>query len=242
MKVIAVGTMCSWTIELSTSFIINDEIIFDTPQGSFKTIYNKYDLSNIKYIIISHFHSDHFMDIHLILEILRKTEQKITIIAPKGCKERLLSMFKLVEVSYLEDYVNNFVTFIDCENQKTITISSYKIKMYKMEHKNLDAYGFIIEYDGIKVGFSGDSCACNSLIKILRKSDVAFIDCASLERNNKHLCIDEFLKLKEEYKNVKIYPIHLTHKVENILKGKTELLNQGQILNITKKDDEIIVN
>ena len=241
MKVTAVGTMCSWTIELSTSFIINDEIIFDTPQGSFKTIYNNYDLSNIKFIIISHFHSDHFMDIHLILEILRKTEQNITIIAPKGCKERLFTMFKIVEVSYLEDYVNNFVTFIECENGKTINLSPYKIKIYKMEHKNLDAYGFVIENDGVKIGFSGDSCACNSLIKILRKSDVAFIDCASLEQNNKHLSIDEFLKLKEEYKNVKLYPIHLTHKVKNILEEKTELINQGQTLNIIK-DDKIVIN
>ena len=88
MKIDVVGSMCTWTKKLSTSYIINDEILFDTPQGTFKTLFEDYDILKTNYIIISHFHSDHFMDIHLVMDYLyHHTKKKITIIAPKGCRE-----------------------------------------------------------------------------------------------------------------------------------------------------------
>ena len=212
MKIDVVGSMCTWTKKLSTSFIINDELIFDAPQGSFKTLYNDYDLLKTKIIIISHFHSDHFLDLHLIIDVIyyNNTDKNITIIAPKGCRERLSQLFKLIEVSHLEDALINRIKFIECENNKIVKIEGYKIKMFKMLHGNLDAYGFRVEKDGVAVGFSGDSAMCNNVRKIISKSKAAFIDCAQTKINNKHLCVNEITELINEYPNCKIYPIHLS--------------------------------
>ena len=109
MKIDVVGSKCTWVKDLSTSYIINDEILFDVPQGSFKTLLNDYDLKKIKVVIISHFHSDHFGDIHLVLDVLSRTKQKITIIAPRTCKERLIEMFKIFEVRFLESYIDTYL-------------------------------------------------------------------------------------------------------------------------------------
>ena len=38
MKVLAVGTGCTWFERNNTSFIIDDKILFDTPSGSYKDI------------------------------------------------------------------------------------------------------------------------------------------------------------------------------------------------------------
>ena len=112
MKIDVVGCGCTWTRQLSTSFIINDEILFDTPQGSFKTLLHNYNLSKINYIFISHFHSDHFLDLHLVLDYIfnHYPDKKLTIFAPAGCCERLCGLFRLIEVAYLEEVLRHAST------------------------------------------------------------------------------------------------------------------------------------
>lgn len=235
MKVTIVGNMCTWTKELSTSYILNDDMLIDLPQGSFKTLYNDYDLNKIDYLLITHFHSDHFADIHLLLDIFFKRfdNKKLTILAPKGCKERIVQMLKLFEVGYIEKYLDDSVTFLDITDRATYKLSPYKIKAFKMQHKSLDAYGFIISDGKVKVGFSGDSIMCNSVHKILKHSLVAFIDSASVEPNNSHLTVKEVEDLSKEYSEVKIYPVHLSYKSqEELEKTGLEKTYPGQVVEI----------
>ena len=234
MKIDVVGSMCTWTKKLSTSFIINDEIIFDVPQGTFKTLFVDYDILKTKIIIISHFHSDHFMDLHLVLDyIYHHTDNRITLIAPKGCKERLSQLFKIIEIPYLEDMIVNRVDFIDCENNKIVKTNGYKIKIFKMQHINLDSYGFTIEKDGVNIGFSGDSAMCNNIRKIVAKSNAAFIDCAQTKINNKHLSAQEIKGLTDEFPDCKIYPVHLSiFSIEELKKLKIPFPEQGQIIEV----------
>ena len=228
MKIDVVGSKCTWVKDLSTSYIINDEILFDVPQGSFKTLLNDYDLKKIKVVIISHFHSDHFGDIHLVLDVLSRTKQKITIIAPRTCKERLIEMFKIFEVRFLESYISNYVDFIEEENNKIIKIEGYKIKCFKMEHIDVDSFGFTIEKDDKIIGFSGDTCMCNNVRKILKKSQIAFVDSSHLAVNNKHLCVGEVNLLAQEFPSCKIYAVHLSSPAEKELKENTNLYHPCQ--------------
>ena len=235
MKIDLVGSMCTWTKELSTSFIINDEILLDVPQGSFKTLRYKYDLSKIKYIVFTHFHSDHFLDIHLVLEVFKQhyKDKKITILAPKTCKERLLQLFKIIETDYLLDYVNNNITFIDCENEKTIQLGDYNITPYLMLHGKVTDYGYTIEQNKKTIGFSGDTSMCDNLHKILKNSKVAFIDCASTSKNDKHLSVEEFCNLQKQYSNTKMYPIHTHYPSKELLqKSGVETLKDQDIVKL----------
>lgn len=219
MKIDVVGSMCTWTKELSTSFIINDEILFDVPQGSFKTLLHNYDLSKIKYVIISHFHSDHFLDLHLIIDKLLQQDpsRTLTIIAPKGCKERLCALFRIIETSYLELTISERASFIECQNNKRFKLGDYAFKTYKMLHGHLDAYGFSIEQNGVKVGFSGDTAMCNNVRKLIKSSNTCFIDSANIIENNKHLSVNEIISLKEEFSDCTIHPVHLSQKSKEVL-------------------------
>ncbi len=234
MKIDVVGSMCTWVLDLSTSYIINDEFLFDAPQGSFKTLMNVYDLSKIKYIIISHFHSDHFMDLHLVIDFIahHSNVPKIKIIAPKGCKERLITLFRLIEISYLEEELNKKYEFIDAENNKIIKFDGYKIKCFKMLHNNLDSFGFLIEKDGVCVGFSGDTANCNNVRKIISKSKAVFIDTSNVAQNNKHLSIGEVATLANEFTDCKFYAIHLSVYSLNELKNHPALYHpkQGEVI------------
>lgn len=230
MKIDVVGRMCTWVKELSTSYIINDEIIFDTPSASFKTLLTEYNLKNIKYIIISHFHNDHFADLHLVLKyIFFHTKNNLTIIAPQGCKERLIGLIKIFEMGYLQNFIEERVNFIDCENNKIIKLDDYKIKCFKMQHGILDAYGFLIENGGKTVGFTGDSAMCNNVRKILKKSQIAFVDSSNVAVDNKHLCVGEVNELSKEFVDCKIIAVHLSkHSLAEIKNYDLTYAKQGE--------------
>lgn len=233
MKIDIVGCHCTWQKELSTSFIIDDIIAVDTPQESFKTLLVDYDISKLKYIFITHFHSDHFMALHLVVEVLYKRGIKdVTIIGPKGIKEKLAGVVKIVEADHLVNYVQDDIKYIECENNKRIKLGPYKIKMFKMFHPPIDAYGFTIQKENVVAGFSGDTALCNNLIKIIKASNIAFVDCSGVDKNKKHLSVEEFLSLKQEFPEVNLMPVHMSIPAEEALKGKIVLPCQGQIINI----------
>ena len=233
MKIDVVGSMCTWVLDLSTSYIINDEFLFDAPQGSFKTLMNVYDLTKIKYIIVSHFHSDHFMDLHLVLEYIKNHSEipKIKVIAPKGCRERLLTLFDLIEIGYLRGEIDKKFEFIDAENNKIIKFDGYKIKCFKMTHLNLDSYGFLIEKDGVAVGFSGDTAMCNNVRKIISKSKAIFIDSSNIEPNNKHLSVKEVAALSDEFPSCKFYAVHLSpYSIKELKNTSLYHPKQGEVV------------
>ena len=216
MKIDIIGNHCTWTKQLNTSFLINDEIVFDIPLGSFKKLYNDYDISKVNYIIISHFHSDHFCDIFLLLEVLGKSNKNVTILAPKGCKQRIEMLMRTFDVPAHISYLDNF-KFIDAENNKIVKIGNYKIKCFFVTHGNLDAYGFVVDDGKVKVGFSGDSCMCNNIRKIAKTSNVMFIDSANITSDTKHLATFEVKSLSDEFVNTTFYPVHLSNKSEKTL-------------------------
>lgn len=231
MKIDIVGNHCTWTKELCTSFIINNNMLFDIPLGSFSTLYYKYDLTKINFIVISHFHSDHFGDIILFLELIRKLDKTITILAPKTCKQRIEMMMRATDLSKHLPALQK-INFINAENGKIVNMGEYKIKCFSVTHDNLDAYGYVID-EGVKVGFSGDSCMCNNIRKIAKISKVMFIDCSDVIQNSKHLASHEVAQLVKEFPDTIFYPVHLSQKSQATLEQFS--LNQtyeGQIINV----------
>ena len=232
MKITVLGSGCTWTKELSTSFLINDNFLFDTPQGSYRRILSMIDLVNIHYIYISHFHSDHFAEIHLILEKCKRTNQKLTIIAPKGCKRRLFAMFRVFDVLHLIRYVKKYVTFVTMKHGKTYQDENYKLTFYKMQHVGLLCFGCVFEEGNKKIAFSADTCMCASVHELLQNANVAFLDTAAVQTNFKHLSVKEVAQLQQMYPQVTIYSVH--GSVDSWSEGKNicRFVHDKQIIKI----------
>ena len=63
MKIDVIGSGAIFTKYNSASYLIDDKILFDIPNGTCKKLMSmKKDVHKIRNVIITHFHADHYFD------------------------------------------------------------------------------------------------------------------------------------------------------------------------------------
>ena len=63
MKIDVIGSGAIFTKYNSASYLIDDKILFDIPNGTCKKLMSmKKDIHEIRNVIITHFHADHYFD------------------------------------------------------------------------------------------------------------------------------------------------------------------------------------
>ena len=66
MKLQIIGSGGMWHKENSASYLIDDHILIDIPNGSCKNLYNLgVKTEKIDNVLITHFHGDHYFDTDL---------------------------------------------------------------------------------------------------------------------------------------------------------------------------------
>lgn len=241
MKVYAVGTGCTWFTRNNTSFILDDNILFDTPNGSYKEIINQIDLLSVKGIFISHFHSDHYADMHIIAtRFMREAKnhgltEKLKVFGPKGMLDKLIdiNMVFCSAPDELDRY--NFlkvIDFIEVGDGDEFEFGGYKIKVYELDHGDVYSQGYTFtDNRGVTVGFTADTRDCENLRKMLACSNVAFVDMSAIEPAKAHLDTKAFVKIEKIYPNCKMYPIHTSDKTLEIAKQNgMNLIGDGETL------------
>lgn len=243
MKVEVVGTSCTWFERLNTSFIIDDEILFDVPAGNYKQIIKSIDIFKLKWIFISHFHLDHIGDLkNITTRYIRERDKrgnlgKLKIYAPAGLAELLIKENELFFGSDDEksmDILKSVIEFIDVYDGMEFEENGYKLKVFEMSHGGVLTFGLTFsDKNGKTVGFSADTNECLSLHKMLEMSDYAFVDMASIRPRVTHLCTDDFVKLSEKYKNCKMFPVHTSDECQKFAEDNgLNYLTDGQVLNL----------
>lgn len=106
------------TTRCNTSILV-DDILFDIGMGTVKQIERlKIYTKSINYLVLSHFHADHFLDIPNLLigrGIRKETENKFTIIGPIGTREFYRGQNVLVRAT--EVYNNPVEKQVDKEKE-----------------------------------------------------------------------------------------------------------------------------
>lgn len=241
MKVNVVGTSCTWFKRKNTSYVIDDKIVFDIPEGAYKDVLNIVDdIFNVEAVIISHLHTDHAENLHAIATryIREKPEgvKPLKVYGPKETLEKLIAFNKLFyggkdecdEASYVGK-----VEFISIYDGMTFKLSEYDVTVYKMFHGDeIECFGFsFTDKKGTTVGFSADTTVCENLHKMLQKSNFAFVEMSAVNKHRTHISIPEFVELTKQYKNVKIFPVHTNDECqEYAIKNNFNYLTDGQIL------------
>lgn len=226
MKVTLIGTGGIHTKDNSASVLIDNKILIDVPNGSEKNLMKLgKEIKNIDLILITHLHADHYFDVPFILAYNQviKREKELYIVGPKKTKKIIMSVIHCAFSKYFDEYIQTHTKFVEFENNEEIKIlDNYKIKTQKVDHGNIEAYGFIINN---KLGITGDAKICLGVEKIIEDSEKIITDVSMIQGSEEHMGIDDVKQLLEKYKEKEIIATHMRNETkEELLKAEMERL------------------
>lgn len=230
MKTTMLGTGSIYSKSNCASLIIDDNILIDIGPGTVKQLIKEnYDLKQIDTILLTHLHSDHILDFPTYIvniEVLG-IKHKIDIYSPKGTKEKLLMLTRLMYEDYFDEFINKYLNFIEIYDNFEIKNKHHNIKVKEVFHKGIEAYGFVIDS---KLGITGDSSLCDSIMYISNNSAIMICDCSQKIGDEYHMGIDNIKKLLGQNKNLQIIPTHYRDSIK-------EQLTKMNLENILIVDD-----
>jgi ribonuclease Z len=221
MKVKCLGTGTLTTERALSSFLIDDDILFDIGSGTIREM-QKYqiDTSKIKSIIISHYHTDHLSD--LPTYIVRRSllglkygvaNAQLTIVGPPDI-EAVVGKIRDIYSSGLEhlwDFPKLNIKFTGLDSQESYDGEDISVTAYPVKHGSVTpCSGYVIRRGGVTLGFSGDAAKCEGLDKIVELADAIFVDANGPEPDPMgfHLGLTGVLEYARQYPDKKFYLIH----------------------------------
>lgn len=216
MKLKIIGSSIMWSKGNQASYLIDDRILIDIPNGCLKDL-RRYNIlpTSINNILITHMHGDHYFDIPFyLLNKLKDPSNLINISLPKNGIRKIRN---LVYLAFPYSTYNIFhklnINFITKNN---FNIDKYNITKLKMNHGYLkQSYGYIIDDGKSKIGFTGDSSICPNIEYMCSIVDYIVVDSTYLNGNNIHMGLDNIYNLASIYKDTIFILSHSSDKVKN---------------------------
>ena len=211
-------------------YLIDGTVLMDCPPGCVKKlICMGVDPCALTDVLVTHFHADHYFDLpFLILARFRKTETPLYIHCPEEGR-RILP--QLLSLAYSDIPLGAVPVVLDHEDR--FRAAGYEAARLPMDHGAKDqCFGYILERDGARVGFSGDTAPCPALETMAASCRHAVVECTLSAANGKHMGVDALLRLHEAHPTCCLYTTHMTDgarsKLQDISCGGIEVLHDDQ--------------
>lgn len=176
-------------IRTRAGFLINDDLMIDYSADTFSHIIaNKFDLSAIKHILITHSHEDHYYLPDLIMRtvsnVAERKEEYVTVYGNQAVMNKYnVASAPIPELTCL---AKEFPTGAE------VQLGEYKIKSFKTRHiQKEDSLIYLIEYEGKTYLHLLDSDYPNEEVFEYLKENQIKLDCVSAD------CT--FGNMKDEY-------------------------------------------
>ena len=236
MEIQVIGTGSMWTKYNSACYLIDDKIMIDFPNGACKYLYRLNIIPNtINYVLLTHFHGDHYFDMPFYLLNKAKSDNKDVFIYCS--KEGKRKINKIGNLAFPNSYNNAcYELNLNYIFKKNFRIDKYDVCKLLVDHGRMKpAFGYMFKTKNSFVGFTGDTALCENVEIMTSKCSYLFCDCMLKKGNNKHQGIDNLKYLSSKYPNCKFVVSHLEDDTRKILKDLT-------IKNIIVPNDYDIVN
>lgn len=218
MKISFIGTgTMGCQDRINTSILIDDEILFDIGSGTVNQLRNMgKSLEKIRYLFVSHYHIDHFLDIAFLLYrryAQKKMEECLTIIGPAHIKEKVIELMNFTHgdgnPNKYDDIEQKFnIKFIELIN-RDIRIDDMEARAITMHHGTCESCnGYIIKKDNKTVGYTGDTTICDGLNNLIAESETIMIDGSRLETTDQHLGHHRLIELANQNEDKTFFVIH----------------------------------
>lgn len=234
VKFIGTGSMIS--NDNSASYLIDNKIMIDFPNGTTKVLKRK-DLNlDLEYIFLTHTHGDHYFDLPFIFLDCFQRRKKLNVVFDLKDKRKVLKLLKLAfpGMSY-KIRMSKLISFLN--NKKSYKIDNILINRFKVSHGHMyPCYGYKVQTGNNVVVFSGDSSLCEGLLNNVENADYLICDCTNTTGNDSHIGVDNIKMLLDKFPNLKIIPSHMGKNSKIKLKN----INNNNLL-IKEDMEELII-
>lgn len=227
MNITFIGTGMMGSTDKANTSILIDNILFDCGMGTIKQ-YERLGLKvkDLEYVVISHYHADHFYDIPNLLigkKIRNELDKVMYIVGPIGIKDKVtkLMQFSFGDQGSIEEYAN--IKFIEMNPNETIEFNNYSLSAYELVHGGAHPnYGYIMKKNNTTVGYTGDTSLCDNFYSMCESANHMIVDTTMPNESNKvHIGLNDLKTCSTKYNNCKFYAVHRsnyqTNNIDNIV-------------------------
>ncbi len=191
----------------------------------------------IDYIILSHFHGDHFGGVPFLLldSLVNKRTRPLTIISPPGGEARITQLLECLYPGVAQQISQYFtVNYLDFSTSPVDT-PHFEVKAVPVIHSPESLpHAIRLEWGGKTIGFSGDTEWTDALLPIADQADLFVCECNEYDKASKgHI---SYHQLEPRLPHLRAKKTALTHLGESMLAHKAELavacLEEGQQISI----------
>ena len=221
MTVTVIGSGSMWNENNSASYMIDENILVDIPNGMCKNLFRqKFTPKQIDTVLITHFHGDHYFDMPFYMILKSKADNKnINVFCSKDGKKKIKKLLKLAFPNSVKSIYNSVKMKYNHEDE--FKTNGYDVIVVELDHGRMKpANGYILSDGKHNVGFTGDTKLCKNVEYMAKKCNYLFCDCMFIKGTDKHMGIDNLTYLSEKYPKCKFVVSHMENDTREELKKK----------------------
>ncbi len=181
-------------------------------------------VEQVRGALISHFHLDHTVGLAFLLAsraLDHPGAPGVAIAGPPGIGDYVREMLHFAWGKNVLTLVEQQVkpSFHEVADGVAFEVCGYRCVAHLVEHVGQPAFGFIVERNGCRLGYSGDASLCDGLERLIGASDHFVVEMTSESPTPWHLSRPEVEDLLRRYPGVKFI---ITHRSDlSIVPGAT---------------------
>ncbi len=141
------------------------------------------DIRTIEAVLISHFHPDHtFGWPFLLLErMISGGNDPVFVVGPPGVKDSLEALMRVGGMHDVHQVAHDRgdIHYVEAAGDGSLQVAGgLRLRAIEVEHlPNLRTFAYVLELDGLTLGYSGDTGPCAGLDKVAAQVDVLVVEC-----------------------------------------------------------------
>lgn len=191
-------------------------------------------------IVVSHFHGDHFGGLpYFLLEsfYLAKRKKPLTIVTPRGGKEKVEDLVSLLYPGSTEIMNTDFVTFIEYKEGRVTDILDLKLKAFQAIHApGSSPHSLLLSTANKSIAFTGDTSWSPGLRELSAGTDLFICEATCFKKEgNGHLSYQNLLTEKNTFKTKRLLLTHLGEECLlnlNEINKEFECASDGMVLDL----------
>jgi len=165
-----------------SSFFVNGRYLFDAGPTALQQLKkSRLNPGDVRVILISHFHADHFFGLpFLLLEYwISGRKEDLYIVGPPGIEARTEELLEMAFPGLPDRNKGYRRRYVEIDDGLSGEVEGLGFTAFEVRHvPSLRCFGYSTKIAGRTLAYSGDSVLCQGLLRLVREAEVVVLDCS----------------------------------------------------------------